>query len=72
MCEETRLSAVSFADAIVRDERIAGVFASAAFEMEATGSKHGAEHMRSVCRHHRIKALENLGRLAALNRGARW
>ncbi|MER2269287.1 hypothetical protein [Methylobacterium oxalidis] len=64
--------AIALIQAIVLEEALARVFVHAAWEIEADGSISGADTMRSVARHHRIKALEDRGRLAALGEEYSW
>ncbi|AWN39861.1 hypothetical protein U8607_21840 [Methylobacterium durans] len=64
--------AISLIEAILEGEMTAIKFADAAWEIEATRSRRDAEATRWLARHHRVKALENRGRLAALGSEAGW
>ncbi|MER2269850.1 hypothetical protein [Methylobacterium oxalidis] len=64
--------AISLIEAILEDELTASKFADAAWKIETTRSRRDAEATRWLARHHRVKALENRGRLAALGKETGW
>ncbi|GEP06615.1 hypothetical protein [Methylobacterium oxalidis] len=72
MSEDRRALATSLIEAILEDELTASNFAQAAWRIEAARSSRDAEATRWLARYHRVKALENRGRLAALGTETGW
>lgn len=71
MCESLKEAVRSLhatlVDGIWKDETLAQECAELAYTAEQDGNRNFAAALRLRCRHHRIRALELLGRAAALN-----
>jgi len=72
MSENPRAQAISLIKAIFEDEKAASKFADAAWKIEAMRSRRDAEAARWLAQYHRVKALENRARLAALGKETGW